>query len=306
MKSRLLCIFTIIASLPLIILPADVLRVVTTTTDLADLVKAVGGDRVEVKSLSLGIQDPHLVEPRPSMVMQVKRADMLVRLGMDLDLWAQSLIDAARNLEVMYGGRGYLDASRGIEKLQVPMGKVDMRMGDIHIYGNPHYWLDPVNAGLILSDIADQLCFLLPTEEEYFRSNLSQYAGEIDSAISEWQRIMHPFAGAKIVTYHNSWIYFAERFNLQIVEHIEPKPGIPPTLSHIASLIEKMKEEEVKVIIIEPYFNLRVAETVADRTGARVLILPSSVGGIQGINSYLELFDYIISQLAEAFSNQGG
>ncbi|MFC1583138.1 metal ABC transporter substrate-binding protein [Candidatus Neomarinimicrobiota bacterium] len=306
LKSRLLFAFVLIASLPIRGFPAEVLRVVTTTTDLADMVKAVGGDKVVIKSLSLGTQDIHLVEPRPSMVMQVKRADMLVRLGMDLDLWAQSLIDAARNSKVMYGGRGYLDASQGIEKLQVPAGKVDMRMGDIHIYGNPHYWLDPTNANLILESITDRLCQLLPSGETYFRHNYQQYAAEIDSAISEWHRIMGPFAGAKIVTYHNSWIYFAERFNLQIVEYVEPKPGIPPTPSHIASLIEKMKEEQVKVIVIEPYFNLRAAETVADRTGARILILPSSVGGVKGTNSYLELFDYIIEQLAEAFSIQGG
>jgi len=303
MKTRLLFAFVIAASFPLGVFPADVLRVVTTTTDLADMVKAVGGDKVAVKSLSKGTQDPHLVEPRPSMVMQVKRADMLVRIGMDQDLWAQSLIDAARNSKVMYGGEGYLDVSARIEKLQVPAGRVDMRMGDIHIYGNPHYWLDPANADLILEDITNILCRLFPSEEEYFWQNYRKYTEQIDSAIVEWQRVMQPFTGTKIVTYHNSWIYFATRFNLEIVGYIEPKPGIPPSPSHIASLVETMKNEQVKVIMIEPYYNLRVAETVAARTGVRVLILPSSIGGVKEVNTYLELFDYLISKLSETLSD---
>lgn len=303
MKTRLLFAFAITASLPFGVFPADVLRVVTTSTDLADMVRIVGGDKVTVTSLSKGTQDLHKVEPRPSMVMQVRKADMLVRLGMDLDLWTQSIIDAARNSKVLYGGDGYLDASRQIEKLQVPTGRVDMRMGDIHIYGNPHYWLDPTNATLILEDITAKLCRLLPSEERHFKQNYHQYAREIDSAIVKWQQIMHPFAGMKIVSYHNSWIYFAEQFNLEIIDYIEPKPGIPPTPSHIASLVEKMKDEQVKVIIIEPYYNLRVAETVADRTGAGVLVLPSSVGGVDGVDTYLVLFDHIIHKLSEALSD---
>ena len=295
-----------IASLPIRISATDVLRVVTTTTDLAGMVKAVGGDWVAVSSLSLGIQDPHLVEPRPSMVMQVRKADMLVRIGMDQDLWAQSIIDAARNPKVVYGGEGYVDVSARIAKLQVPTGRVDMRMGDIHIYGNPHYWLDPANASLILEDISDRLTQLQPSGREYFQQNLRQYVAQIDSALAEWQLLMHPFAGLKIVTYHNSWIYFATRFNLNIVGYIEPKPGIPPTPSHVAELVGKMKEEGIGVIMIEPYYNIRVAETIADQTGAKILILPSSVGGVKGIKNYMDLFDYLIGQLVEAFTTLGG
>lgn len=302
MKTRLLFTFVITTSLPFGVFPADVLRVVTSSTDLADMVRAVGGDKITVSSLSKGTQDLHKVEPRPSMVMKVRKANMLVRLGMDLDLWAQSIIDAARNSKVIYGSEGYVDASGRIDKLQVPTGKVDMRMGAIHIFGNPHYWLDPVNANLILEDITNRLCLLLPEGEEYFKQNFHQYTGKIDSAITEWQREMQPFAGTKIVTYHNSWIYFANRFNLQIAGYLEPKPGIPPTPSHIASLVEIMKEEQVRVIIIEPYYNLRVAEVVAKRSGAKVLVLPSSVGGVNGVDTYLVLFDYIIHKLSEALS----
>ena len=299
-------IILMIASLPIRVLPDDVLRVVTTTTDLADMVKAVGGDRTAVNSLSLGIQDPHLVEPRPSMVMQVRRADMLVRIGMDQDLWAQSIIDAARNSKVTYGGEGYLDVSARIKKLQVPTGRVDMRMGDIHIFGNPHYWLDPTNAATILEDICNRLTLLQPSGEEYFRENYLQYVAEIDSAVVVWREMMHPFAGTKIVTYHNSWIYFTTQFNLDIVGYIEPKPGIPPTPSHVTELVAKMKEEGVGLIMIEPYYNIRVAETIADRTGSEILILPSSVGGVKGVDSYLDLFDYLVGQLVEALTEQGG
>ena len=295
----------LLALFPARVSSADVLRIVTTTTDLADMVRAVGGDRVLVQSLSLGTQDPHLVEPRPSMVMQVKRADVLIRIGMDQDVWAQSLIDAARNSRVVYGGEGYVDASRRISKLQVPVGRVDMRMGHIHIYGNPHYWLDPNNAGVISEDILEKLCELQPSDEDYFRQNHTLFVARIDSAIHEWERVIFPFAGTKIVTYHNSWIYFATRFQLQIAGYIEPKPGIPPTPSHVTELAEMMNNENVRVILIEPYYNLRIAETIAERTGARVVIMPSSVGGVKEVSSYLELFDYLVHHLAEVFSEQG-
>lgn len=305
MKHKALVIAFIITAIPVKGFTADAIRVVTTTADLADLVSAVGGELVTVQSLSQGSQDPHQVEPRPSMVMQVRRADMLVRIGMDQDLWAQSLIDAARNSKVAYGGEGYLDVSSRIDKLQVPTGSVDMRMGDIHIFGNPHYWLDPMNARIILEDIAGKLGELIPSETDLFRRNAEEYATRINTAIVEWQQAMQPFAGTKIVTYHNSWIYFAERFDLDIAGYIEVKPGIPPTPSHVAELVELMNTEGVRVVMIEPYYNVRIAESIADRTDAEVLIVPSSAGGAEGVDSYMRLFEYIINQLVETLSDQG-
>ncbi|MEW6685810.1 MAG: metal ABC transporter substrate-binding protein [Candidatus Edwardsbacteria bacterium] len=303
MKNKLSLALMMGYLLPGLVLATDKLEVVTATSDLADFVKAVGGDKVKVVSLSNGSQDPHFIEPRPSMVMQVKKADVLVRIGMDLDLWVQSLIEASRNSKVMYGGPGYLDASRKIEKLEVPTGKIDASMGDIHLYGNPHYWLDPENAKPILGSIVKKLCEMLPSESEYFNKNYEEYLRILDSAIAKWEEEMKPYAGAKIVTYHNSWPYFTKRFRLEIIGCVEPKPGIPPTPSHIVSLVKKIKEEKVKVIIMEPYFNLKVTEKIAKDSGAKVVVLPPSVGGIQGANTYLHLFEYNIGKLAESLQD---
>ncbi len=278
-------------------------NVATSTSDLADLVRIIGGEKVKVVSLSRGNQDPHFVEPRPSMVMQVKNADVLVRIGMDLDLWVQSLMDASGNSKVMYGGPGHLDASGRIEKLEVPVGKVDASMGDIHIYGNPHYWLDPENAKPILERIVNRLCEALPSESEYFKKNYRDYVQKLDSSIAVWEEKMKPYTGTKIVTYHNSWPYFAKRFGLEIVGFAEPKPGIPPTPSHIVSLVEKIKKEKVKVIVVEPYFNLKLAESIAEKSGAKVVVLPTSVGGLPEVKTYLDLFEYNIGRLSEAFQN---
>lgn len=281
---------------------ADVLNIVTTTSDLADLAKQIGKDKVKVVSLSKGTQDPHYVEPRPSMVIQVKNADILIRIGMDLDSWVQSLIDASRNSDVMYGGIGYIDASAKINKLEIPKGKIDASMGDIHIYGNPHYWLDPENAKTILKQILDKLSELNPNQSEYFKKNYDEYLRNLDSTIMKCQEKIKQYRGTAVVTYHNTWPYFTKRFGLEIVDFVEPKPGIPPNPSHIISLVEKMKKgQRVKVIIIEPYYNFKIAESIAKDVGAKVIVLPTLIGGIKGVETYLDLFEYNIDKLIEAF-----
>lgn len=306
MKIKMFVMFMATIMITFSLLASEKLNVVTSTVDLADLVKVVGGEKVDVKSLTTGNQDPHFIEPRPSMVMQVKNADLVVRIGMDLDMWVQSLIDASRNSRVMFGQDGYLDVSSGIEKLEVPIGKVDASMGDIHIYGNPHYWLDPENAKPILKSILERLCKVLPSESDYFKKNHQVYVQRLDSALTRWLDKMKPYEGESIVTYHNSWPYFAKRFKLNIVNFIEPKPGIPPTPSHIVSLVDKIKDEKVKIIIAEPYFNLRVAESVAKSSGAKVVVLPPSVGGIEGVYSYLDLIEYNITKLVKSLQEAGG
>jgi len=240
------------------------------------------------------------------MVMRVKNSDVLIRIGMDLDMWMQSLIDASRNSKVTYGGAGYVDVSAKIEKLEIPTGKVDASMGDIHIYGNPHYWLDPENGKLILESLLKKLCDQLPSETEYFQKNYREYVQKLDSAIVVWKKKMEPYSGTKIITYHNSWPYFAKRFKMKIVNFVEPRPGIPPTPSHIVSLIEKIKNEKVGIIIVEPYFNLKVAEFVAKSSGSKIVVLPPSVGGIDGIDSYLDLFEYNINKLIKSLQEAGG
>lgn len=280
------------------------LKVVATTADLADLVKVVGRDRVNVKGLSRGDQDPHSVEPRPSMVMAVKRADLLVRIGMDLDLWAESIIDASGNRKVVIGARGYLDASGGIKKMEVPEGQVDGSMGDIHIYGNPHYWVSPENGKPVLVRITDKLCELCPDDTAFFRKNHAAYVHALDSAMAAWKERLRPFAGEKIVTYHNSWPYFARCFQLDIAGYVEPKPGIPPTPAHVHGLVEKMKSEGVRVIIMEPYFNRKTAGSIAKSAGAKVVLLSPSVGGLPGTETYLKLQETNVNRLARAFTSK--
>jgi len=209
------------------------LKVMTTTSDLAWLTQRIGGDRVSVESISTGDQDLHFVEPRPSMVVKLRRADMLVRIGLDQDMWADSLVAAARNGKIVYGAPGYVDTSVGIKVLQVPTGRVDAAMGDIHIFGNPHYWLDPANSAIMARNIAAGLARLDPSGAPVYEANLTSYKKELDARLEKWREAMAPLKGTKIVTYHNSWIYFAGAFGLEIVENIEPKPGIPPSPAHI-------------------------------------------------------------------------
>ncbi|MDI6766160.1 MAG: metal ABC transporter substrate-binding protein [Bacteroidota bacterium] len=290
--------------LPPLVFTSEKLKVVTTTADSADLIKVIGKDKIDVVSLTKGNQDPHFIEPRPSMVMKVKNANVLVQVGMDLDMWIQSLIDASRNSKIIYGSSGYVDASEKVEKLEIPTGKVDASMGDIHIYGNPHYWLDPENAKPILETILKNLSAQLPSDAEYFKNNYKEYLHQLDSAIAVWKNKMAPFAGSKIVTYHNSWPYFAKRFGLKLVDFVEPKPGIPPTPSHVISLIENIRNEKVKVIIMEPYFNLKVAESIAAKSYSKVVVLSPSIGGLDGIDTYLDLFDYNINKLVESLKDK--
>jgi len=276
--------------------------VVTTTEDLADLTKAVGGDKVKVASLSYGYQDPHLVEPRPSMVVQLKKADMLVKIGMDLDIWVDSLIQASRNSNIVYGAKGYVDASVGILRLEVPEGKIDASMGDIHIYGNPHYWLDPENAKPITKNILDGLAKISPENTEYFKNNRDKYLEKLDRAIERWNEKMKSYKGTKIVTYHKSWSYFARHFDLEVIATVEPKPGIPPSPAHLNSLINLMKKEKPVMILHEIFYPEKTSEMVAKQTQTKLVILPTSVGGVKEVKDYLSLFDYIIDRI----TSQGG
>jgi len=278
-------------------LSAKEIFVVTTTEDLADLVKEVGGDKVKVVSLSYGYQDPHLVEPRPSMVVQLKKADMLVKIGMDLDIWVDSLIQAARNTNIIYGAKGYVDASVGILRLEVPGGKIDASMGDIHIYGNPHYWLDPKNAKPITKNILDGLCKISPENTEYFKNNRDSYLEKLDKMVKIWDEKMKFYKGAKIVTYHKTWSYFANHFNLEVIATVEPKPGIPPSPAHLNSLIIKMKKEKPVMILHEIFYPKKTSEMVSKETQVKLVILPTSVGGVKEVKDYISLFDYIIDKI---------
>lgn len=287
-----------------VFLAAKEIFVVTTTEDLADLVKAVGGDKVKVVSLSYGYQDPHLVEPRPSMVVHLKKADMLVKIGMDLDIWVDSLVAASRNSKIVYGAKGYVDASVGIYRLEVPQGKVDASMGDIHIYGNPHYWLDPENAKIITKNILDGLCRVSPENAEYFVNSRNRYLEKLDKAIKTWQKKLEPYKGMKVVTYHNTWSYFVNRFGLEVIATVEPKPGIPPSPAHLNSLINLMKKEKPVMILHEVFYPKKTSEMVAKETQTRLVVLPTSVGGVKEVKDYISLFDYIVDSITSQAKEQ--
>jgi ABC-type Zn uptake system ZnuABC Zn-binding protein ZnuA len=276
-----------------------VLTVVTSTTDFADLAKAVGGDLVNVQSLTKGNADLHSIEPRPSMVMSVRNADLVIRIGMDLDMWALSLIDASKNSRVLVGGPGNLDASERIEKMEVPVGKVDMGMGDVHIYGNPHYWTDPENGIIVAGEIRDRLSQMVPDSKDYFASNCDALVARISNAMLQSEELLKPYAGTKIVTYHRSLPYFAKRFGLVVLDTLEPKPAVPPTPSHLLELEAKIKTEHAKIILQEPWFSMDAANSVSRNTGIKVLVIASSVGGLPEIKHYEDIFLYDAAKLAE-------
>jgi ABC-type Zn uptake system ZnuABC Zn-binding protein ZnuA len=280
---------------------ADVLQVVTTTEDLAWITQAVGGDRVKAQSLARGYQDPHFVEPKPSFLLALRKADLLAVIGLDLEIgWLPPLIDQSRNAKIRPGSPGYLDVSAGVEILDRPSAAVNRSMGDIHAAGNPHYWLEPGNAIRIASQIAARLTELRPEHRAEFAARLATFKAGMNDANKRWAAMLAPYRGAKVVTYHRSWSNFAKRYGLDVVGFVEPKPGVPPSPSHIFELTKMMKEQNVKVILVEPYFDLKTPESIAARAGATVVVLYPSVLGRPELKDYYRLFDRNVAAVAAA------
>jgi ABC-type Zn uptake system ZnuABC Zn-binding protein ZnuA len=275
------------------------INIVTASMDLKSIAEFVGGDKVSVESISDGAQDLHFVEPRPSMVMKIKRADMVVKIGLDLDMWMDSLIAASRNKKVMHGEIGFVDCSNGLERLEIPQGKIDGSMGDIHLYGNPHYWLDPLNGKVIAKNIIEGLIRISPENSDYFKKNYEEFCKKIDEKMKIWQSKMGKLSGDKIITYHRSWSYFVKRFNITVPIEIEPKPGIPPNPNHILKIIDLIKKENIKIILVDNFYPLKSVKKIASDTGVKVVVVPSNVGGEKDVKDYFELFDYIISKLTK-------
>jgi zinc/manganese transport system substrate-binding protein len=281
---------------------ADKLRVVTTTADLASLTREVGGDRVDAVSIARGYQDPHFVEPKPSFLLLLRNADLLEVIGLELEIgWLPPLLDQSRNANIRPGANGYLDVSRGVEILDRPTGTVNRSMGDVHAQGNPHYWLDPGNAVRIAIQIEQKLEALRPADKTYFQQRLNAFKGRINEANKRWTAALAPYRGAKIVTYHNSWPNFVRRYGLNVIAYVEPKPGVPPSPSHTFELINQIKREGVKVIAMEPYFDHKTPQSIAERTGAKLVVLYPSVGGAKsGTDDYISLLDVNVAALVEA------
>jgi zinc/manganese transport system substrate-binding protein len=281
---------------------AKKLNVITATTDLASLAQEVGGDKIDVEAIAKGYQDPHFVEAKPSFLLKLRHADLLVVVGLDLEIgWLPPLITQSGNPHIQPASAGYLDASQFAEILEKPQGQVSRAMGDVHPLGNPHYWLDPENGRRVAKGISNKLAEMDPPNASYYQQRFQDFDKRLTAAEQNWDAQMKPYNGRKIVTYHKSWPNFAKHFNLDVVGYIEPRPGIPPTPGHTIELIQQMKRDNVKIIMVEPYFDLKTPNNIASGTGGKVLVMLPSVGGEKDITDYFKLFDYDIGLLKKAF-----
>jgi zinc/manganese transport system substrate-binding protein len=276
------------------------LNVISTTEDLASIAREVGGDHISVESIAKGYQDPHFVEAKPSFILKLQKADVLIVVGRDLEIgWLPPLVQQSRNGKIQPGADGYLDASLGARILEMPTGQITRAEGDVHPLGNPHYWLDPENGKRIAKEIADKFDQLRPNDRAYFDQRLNDFTTRLDTAEKRWLAMMAPYKGTKVVTYHRSFPNFSERFGLEIIGYVEPRPGIPPTPQHTLDLMNEMKRQMVNIVMVEPYFDLKTPEAIGRETGAHILVMPPSVGGVKETADYFKLFDYDISLLVD-------
>ena len=276
------------------------LRVVTSTTDLSDLARAVGGEKVVVAHIGEGFQDPHFIEAKPSFVLQLQKADVWAFVGLDLEIgWMPLLLAGARNAKIREGGSGHLDMSRVVPVLDMARGNVDRSQGDVHPLGNPHYWLDPANGRRMAELFRSRFTALDPPSAAVYAANAKAFAARLDSAERGWAGELASLKGKPIVAWHTSWRYFAEYTGVNIVGFMEPKPGVPPSPSHLAGLIQTMKQTGARVIVMEPFYDRKTAVFVASKTGATVLVLPTSVGGQKGLDDYIALISYDVRELAK-------
>lgn len=280
------------------------LNVVATTPDLAALARAIGGAAVDVKALAKPTEDPHFVDAKPSLIVTLNRADVLIENGAELELgWLPALLQSARNGKIAAGAPGRIDAHAGIKMLEVPTS-FDRSKGDVHALGNPHFAIDPDNAKLIAAQIADHLAQVQPASAAMFKANLARFDAALDAKIGQWESALAPYRGAKIVTYHRDFPYFSARFGLPVVETLEPKPGIAPSPAHLADVIAAMKSNNAHVILVQPFQNRRTAETVARQTGAVVIDAPQMPGVEPGTDGYIELVDYLVRSLVAALKEK--
>jgi zinc/manganese transport system substrate-binding protein len=282
------------------------LHVVSSIPTLGSLAKEVGGSRIEVESLAKGYQDPHFVEPKPNLMLVLNRADLLLHVGLELEIgWLPPLVLGSRNPNIQPGELGNLDCSRAIPVLDIPTTKVDRSMGDIHPQGNPHYWLPPANARIIAREIEQRLVQLDPDGRAEYEKNLAKFNGRVDASVKAWTPMIARVRGLKIVTYHKSWSYVSHWLQLEEVGYVEPKPGIPPDPQHLARLIAVMKQDGVRMLLVEDFYNKSVASLVAQKAGANMLVLPTDVGATPQVKDWFTLVETILESLSSAVQNPG-
>ena len=293
---------TSVALLSLVAAAQAKLNVVATTGDLGAIAREIGGDHIDLTVLAKPTEDPHFVDAKPSLVVKLNRADAFIDGGAELEIgWLPRLMDQARNTKIA-NPPGHIQGSAGVPLKEIP-SSLDRSKGDIHAAGNPHYLVDPMNAKIAANNIANAFCDLDAKSCEAYRANLKKFTGALDAKMVEWQKKMEPFKGAEVAAYHNSWLYFGDRFGLKIDIFLEPKPGVPPTPRHLAEVILKMKEDKVKAILVDPYLDRRTAETVAAKTGATVVDVSQFPGGVKGTDAgYIALMDYLVNSVASALA----
>ena len=292
--------------LPLLLLatPAQAkLNVVATTPDLASIAKEIGGDHIDLTILAKPTEDPHFVDAKPSLILKLNRADVVIEGGAELEIgWLPRLLDQARNVKLASDAPGHVACSHDVPLKEVP-SSLDRSKGDIHAAGNPHYIVDPANANIVARNITQAFCALDEKSCAAYRVNLQKFTDALDAKLVEWQKKLEPSKGQQVVAYHNSWLYFGERFGLNIDLFLEPKPGVPPTPKHLAEVIMKMKQDKVRVILVDPYLDRRTAETVAGKTGATVVDVAQFPGGVKGTEGgYIALMDYLVNSVAKALA----
>jgi len=304
---KVIILLTLLLGLSGIAYGKDVINVLTTTEDLKSITEIIGGAKVKVDSLARGYQDPHFVAAKPSFMMKAKNADLFMVIGLELEIgYEELIINGSRNQRIRIGQQGYLDVSEGVNLLEVPTTtKIDRSMGDVHPMGNPHYWLDPENVKMVAYNIAKRLSELSPDNAPYFQENLASFDKKIASKMIEWKEKIAPFKGEKIAVYHRSWPYFADRFGLLVACELEPKPGIPPSPGHLKNVIDIMKRDNVKIILMEVFYDEKPAQFVAAQTGAKVIIVPNSVGGTKEAKDYIGLIDTIVDKLVSGLRSSG-
>jgi zinc/manganese transport system substrate-binding protein len=281
------------------------LNVVVTTPDLASIAKVIGDNLIEVTTLAKPGEDPHFVDAKPSFILRLNQADILIEGGAELEIgWLPALLDQSRNQKIAPGAPGHVACAQGLQLLEVPT-TLDRSRGDIHAAGNPHYLVDPVNAKAVAQHIADAFCAKDEKSSAVYKKNLKTFTDTLDAKIVEWEKKMEPFKGQQVVAYHNSWVYFGNRFGLKIDLFLEPKPGVPPTPTHLAEVITKMREDHVHVIIVDPYLNRRTAETVASKADGIVVDVTQFPGGVKGTEGgYVQLMDYLVNSLSRALATK--
>lgn len=280
------------------------LKVVTTVQTFASVAKEIGGDKIEVASLSKGSQDPHFVDAKPSLAALLSKADVLIYAGLDLEGgWLPTLITSARNPAIAFGGAGHFDASRFVKVVDV-MANADRSLGDIHPAGNPHYFTSPKEMLKVAKAMAEKFSELDPSNAASYEKGYTAFESKISKKVKDWEKRMEPYKGTKIVTFHRSWTYLTDWLGLDTVGYVEPKPGITPDPSYLASLVATMRAEGVKLVLCESYYNPKVSSLVAEKAGAVLLNLPANVGGSKAAKDYESMIEEIISQLETSLSGK--